>query len=127
MAWTKSTYSEILASTTITAGSSSTTSEFVTDGTNDYQVANVVVRATIGGTPDGDILVEVLPVVDAADSNVGLITYYIDAQNNASTSLVWPLDVSCEAWDGFKIRLTNEDTTDSITSVTVDARGAYAG
>lgn len=125
MAWTKTAYTEILASTTITTGSNSTSSEFVCDGTDDYVVANVIVRATIGATPDDDITCEVIPVIDGVDSNVGLPTFKIDAVNNASTALVYPLDFAVDTWDGFKIRLTNDDSTDSVTLVSIEARGAH--
>lgn len=100
----------LLANTTVAAGA---TASAEWDGTASFEFQGLV-KAVFGGTPDGDVLVEIFRVKGegtASEQDATEPSQSFTITSAASTTKWAPIILSTGGW---RIVVTNQDSTDSI-------------
>ena len=129
MAWTKSAWADVIGTdaTKITMTAASTTTGTVdVNGANPYITLSLKVRSIFGATPDDSCLIEVLGRdTDGAgeDDTLPLWAAEIPEVSTSEEGTTYQINVS--ALDHVKVRVTNQDSADTI-DVWVSAMGGYA-
>jgi hypothetical protein len=132
MAWEKSGWSDIIGTdgskSTITSGSSANGDldcNNTSTGNNPFITAVWKVVIVFGSTPDDNCTVEWFGK-DVDDANeldtLALMTATVPEQTSSEERATYLLDVS--AFDTINIKVTNNDSTDSVTCW-VEAQGGY--
>lgn len=101
------------------AAAASTSGDIDLD-TSGYDLVSIQIKTIFGGSPDGDVLIEILSSPDSGTTDDTIPVSSINVEEETSGTKIISIDVSGKAY--ITVKATNNDSTD-----TINVAALYAG